>query len=112
MKVWEVGGCKRGERSGRIDGGSPGHTKTWMQAEKPTLPSGPLRDLKGWGGVWNNLPLRGLPGLPAKEAGLGRQRWEASLHVDQGLGGRYFCLPARGSRACGTPLQPPEAGVA
>lgn len=104
VRIWEEGGCTKGERSGKVGGQSPGHTKTWMQAEKPALPSGPMGEGLGGGGeVWNNLPLRGLPGLPAKEAGLGRQRWEAGPHVEQGVGGRYFCFPARGSRACGPP---------
>lgn len=93
MKVWEVGGCKRGERSGRIGGRSPGHTKTWMQAEKPTLPSGPLGDLKGWGGYGTTCLSEGSPGcLPRRQdwGDRGGRRvfmwirgWEAGISVSQ-----------------------------
>ena len=103
VRIREEGGYKKGERSGKVGGQSPGHTKTRMPAEKPAWPSGFGEGLGSGGEVWNNWPLRGLPGLPAKEPGLGRRRWEAGPRVEQGAGGSYFGFPARGSRACGPP---------
>lgn len=64
-----------------------------MQAEKPTLPSGPLGDLKGWGGYGTTCLSEGSPGcLPRRQdwGDRGGRRvfmwirgWEAGISVSQ-----------------------------
>lgn len=105
VRMWEEGECKKGERSGKVGGQSPGHTKTRMGAEKPARPSGPMGDLEGWGGRerYGTICLSegSLGGLPR------RQVWgdRGGTQVPCGAGGgrQLLLFPAGGSRTCGPP---------